>query len=311
MTEQAARSPIARTAYAFDWIVLGYCLLMLSAILAFGRPLADYTDELVFYAAMAAVALLIMRFVDSSGGRWQALVRLLYPGAMFTFFYRATGGLMFLLTDQFLDWQVVTFENMLLGANPTLYIDSHLLNVWTNEILSFCYFSYYPMLPVFLIAAFAKKHYRVIREFSAAACLTFFISYLLFSLYPVEGPRWHFAELYTNSVEGPIFRPLVEMVIDRGAVRGGAMPSSHTGIALVIMLFCFRYYRKAGWVLLPIVTGLAIGTVWGRFHYASDVFAGAAIGIFSLILVWKYQKSPTRDVSPHKEQKELSRQDVS
>jgi len=311
MSEAKRLSPIARTAYAFDWIIIGYCLLMVAAILLLGRPLSVYTDELAFYAATGLIALLISRYVDPSQSRWHALVRLLYPAAMFTFFYRATGGLMFLLTDQFLDWQVVTFEKMILGANPTLYFDAHMLNTWTNEILSFCYFSYYPMLPIFLIVTFARKHYRVVIEFTAAACLTFFISYLLFSLYPVEGPRWYFAELYANKIEGPLFRPLVEMVINRGAVHGGAMPSSHTGVALVIMLFCFRYYRRAGWILLPIVTGLALGTVWGRFHYASDVIVGAAIGIFSLGLVWKYRGAETPDRTSTSEHRELSRQDVS
>lgn len=311
MTETSVRSPLSRAAFAFDWIIIAYCLLMLPAIAVLGRPLSEYFGELIFYAAMALIAFAIMRYVDPSRSRWHALIRLLYPAAMFTFFYRATGGLMFLLTDQFLDWQVVTFEKMILGASPTLYFDAHLLNVWVNEILSLCYFSYYPMLPVFMIAVFLKRHYGVIREFTAAACLTFFISYLLFSLYPVEGPRWYFADLYVNNIEGPLFRPLVEMVIERGAVHGGAMPSSHTGIALVIMLFCFRYYRKAGWLLLPVVTGLALGTVWGRFHYASDVMVGAAIGIFSLLLVWKYHVAPSPEQTRPPKHRELSRQDVS
>jgi membrane-associated phospholipid phosphatase len=311
VSEITERSPVARAAYAFDWIIISYCLLMLFLILVLGRPLSDYVDELAFYGSAAVMAYLIMKYVDASRGRWHALVRLLYPAALFIFFYRTTGGLMFLLTDQFLDWQVVTFEKMILGANPTLYFDNRLLNVWTNEILSLCYFAYYPMLPVFLITVFVKKHYRIIREFTAAACLTFFICYLLFSLYPVEGPRWYFADLYANSIEGPVFRPLVDFVMTHGAVRGGAMPSSHTGVALVVMLVCFRYYRPAGWALLPVVAGLALGTVWGRFHYASDVVVGAAIGIFSLALVWKYHDAPMPGESLQEESRELSRQDVS
>lgn len=311
MSEPSDRSSVSRTAYAFDWIVFGYCLVMLLAILALGRPLGQYGDELAFYSAMAIIALLILRFVDPTKSRFHALIRLLYPAAMFTLFYRATGGLMFLITDHFMDWQLVTFEKMLFGVHPTLYIDSHLLNVWANEILSFCYFTYYLMLPVFLITMFVKKDYRVVREFTAAASLTFFVSYLIFSLYPVEGPRWHFASLYANQIQGPVFRPLVGFVMERGAVHGGAMPSSHTGVALLVMLFCFRYYRKAGWMLLPIVTGLALGTVWGRFHYASDVVVGAAIGIFSLLLVWKYSKDQPPKTKTGREQRELSRQDVS
>jgi len=117
-------------------------------------------------------------------------------------------------------------------------------------------------------------------------CLTFFASYLLFSLYPAEGPRWYFAHEYVNMVDGPVFRQLVNLVIANGAVHGGAMPSSHTGVAFLIMAFCFRYYRRWGWILLPIVLGLAAGTVWGRFHYVSDVIVGLAIAVLALLWVW-------------------------
>ena len=80
---------------------------------------------------------------------------------------------------------------------------------------------------------------------------------------------------------------MVEYVIANGAVRGGCMPSTHFGIALVILLYCFRYYRKAAWWLLPAVIGLGIGTVWGRFHYVSDVIVGGLIGLAVTFSVWK------------------------
>jgi membrane-associated phospholipid phosphatase len=182
------------------------------------------------------------------------------------------------LFDRFLDHQIVSWEISLLGAEPTLFVDRHLTSVATTEILSLCYFTYYLMLPIFLIFLFLKREDGIIREFLAATCLTFFVSYLLFWLYPAEGPRWHLADQYLNPVAGPVFRPMVDFVIDNAAVHGGAMPSSHTGVALVVMLFCFRCYRRAGWLLLPVVAGLAAGAVWGRFHYLSDVVVGAVIG---------------------------------
>ena len=91
---------------------------------------------------------------------------------------------------------------------------------------------------------------------------------------------------YVNAIESPFSRKLVDMVIDNAAVRGGCMPSSHFGVGLVIQLFCFKYYRKAAWMILPIVIGLAIGTVWGRFHYVSDVVAGTLIGLGATLGVW-------------------------
>jgi membrane-associated phospholipid phosphatase len=274
--------------YPVDWLVLGYCLLMAVVLILLGRPLSRYSDELIFYLAAAAITVLIVRYVDETCSRWHAFLRFLYPALLLTFFYRMTGGQMSLLFDRFFDNQVVWFEQTVVGLNPTLYIDQHLLNVWITEILSFCYFCYYLILPGFLIPVFLRRDDWILREYLAAACLTFFVSYLLFWLYPVEGPRWFLSTEYVNNVEGPLFRQLVAFVIDKAAVRGGAMPSSHTGAALVTLIFCFRYYRRAAWWLLPIVVGLALGTVWGRFHYASDVLVGAAIGAVAVWIVWKY-----------------------
>ncbi len=274
--------------YLVDRLVLGYCLLMTAALLLLGRPGGDHLDELVFYVGMAILAGVVIRLCDEASGGWSGFFRLMYPAIIITFFYRMTEGQMLLLFDHFFDAELVAWEYSVLGYNPTIYIDQNLLNVWVTEILSLCYFCYYPMLPTFLAFVFIRREIGIIRQYLAASALTFFVSYLLFWLYPVEGPRWFFAEEYVNSIDGPVFRQLVEMVIDNAAVRGGAMPSSHTGVALVTLMFCFRHYRKVAWFLLPIVTGLAMGTVWGRFHYASDVIVGIALGAASVWLVWAY-----------------------
>jgi len=282
------RVKTSRVVYPIDRIILGYCLLMTTLLLLLGQPTGEYLDEIVFYIGMAVLVTVIVRYCDESAGGWRALLRLLYPPLMFTLFYRATGGQMFLVFDRFFDAELVSLERSLFGNNPTIYIDRELLNVWVTELLSFCYFCYYLMIPGFLAPTFLRREYRIIRQYLAAASLTFFSSYLLFWMYPIEGPRWFFADQYINNVEGPVFRQLVELVIDNAAVRGGAMPSSHTGVALVTLIFCFRYFRKAGWLLLPIVTGLGIGTVWGRYHYASDVLVGALLGAAAVWLVWRY-----------------------
>lgn len=261
---------------------------MAALILVIGRPFANYRDELLFYSSVAALVAAIARYVPVEGTRLTDLIRLLYPGLLFTFFYRETGGTMFLLFDSFYDWQLTGFEKSVLGVYPTIYIDRHLLSVWLNEIFSLCYFSYYLMIPVFLLGAFIKKDYQLLRSSLTAICLTFFISYFLFFVYPIEGPRWYFASAYMNDIDGPVFRPLTELIITMGAVRGGCMPSSHFAVGLVIFLYCFRYYRKASWLLLPLVIGLGIGTFWGRYHYVSDVIVGGVIGLASTLFIWNY-----------------------
>lgn len=277
--------------YPYDWIIIGYSLLMVLVILILGRPLGAYADELIFYVSMAIIATIIASYTDLNGPRWSAVLRLVYPGLMMTFFYTMTGGLMFLVFDSFLDPQLTAFEHIIFGTNPTLYIDQHLLNPIANEIFSFCYGLYYPMLPVFLIAIIYRKDYKITVSFLAAASMTFILSYILFFLYPVEGPRWFFADQYLHLVESPFSRHFVDFIIDNGAVRGGCMPSSHFGVGMVILMYSLRYYRKVGLILLPIVIGLAIGTVWGRFHYVSDVIVGGLIGYGCTTFAWIYYDS--------------------
>jgi len=294
MTRVTTKPASARsvTWHPVDRIILSYCLLIVFAIVLLGRPLSEYVDELLFYLVIAAITILVVSFVDETSDRTRAFFRILYPAFLAPFLYRATEGHMFLLFNHFFDNQVVGWEKFLLGEEVTLYLDRHLLHAWITESLSFCYFCYYLILPGFLILTFVRRQNKIIREYTAAACLTFFASYILFWLYPVEGPRWYLAGEYVNPLEGSLFRKLVEFIIAKAAVHGGAMPSSHTGVALVTLIFCFRYYRRLAWWLLPVVTGLAMGTFWGRFHYMSDTVIGALIGVVAVWVVWKYIDRP-------------------
>lgn len=273
--------------YLYEKIIIGYCTLTILIILLTGSPLSQYYDEIIFYLSFIVLTFLAAYYLVESKNSFFQFLRLFYPALMFGAFYRETGGLMHLLFDRYFDWQLTAFEHSIFGVNPTLYIDQHLLNVWVNEIISMCYFFYYLMIPGFMIFAYFKKDYRVIKSFLAAACLAFFASYWLFFLYPVEGPRWFFQDAYINNIDGSFFRQAVEFIIANGAVRGGCMPSSHFGVALVILMYTFKYYRKQAYYLLPIVIGLGVGTVWGRFHYISDVIVGGAIGFAAVLLVWK------------------------
>jgi len=276
-----------RSWYVFDRLNLAYALLMIVVVAIFGRPLADHIDELSFYSGCAVLIWVMVHYVDERRGGIHHFMRLLYPLFLFTLYYRATGGSMFLLFDSFFDSQLTAFEASLFGVHPTLFIDQHWLHPAITEILSLCYFLYYFMIPVFLLTVYWRGDFRILRNAMGAFCAIFFVSYVMFFLYPIEGPRWFFALLYQNAVESPVSRQVVDMVISKGAVHGGCMPSSHFAVALSIQMYCLKYYRRAGWAILPIVMGLAIGTVWGRFHYVSDVLVGGLIGVVFTLIAWR------------------------
>ncbi|MEA2031012.1 MAG: phosphatase PAP2 family protein [candidate division Zixibacteria bacterium] len=277
--------------YLFDRLIAGYSLFMVLLILLIGRPLVEYWDEILFYVSMMVIVAIIIRYLDENRSGLFRFIRLLYPILLFTFFYRTTGGVMSLIFNQYFDWQLCTFEKTLFGINPTLFIDTNFLTPWLTEPFSLCYFCYYLMIPVFFFIIYFRRDYLVVKSAMSAVSLMFFLSYLLFFLYPIEGPRWYFANFYQNSVEGSLFRPLVEMIIDKGAVHGGCMPSSHFGVAFVLLMYTFRYYRGwVAWATIALVVGIGIGAVWGRFHYVSDIIVGGILGLIATLIIWKYAR---------------------
>jgi membrane-associated phospholipid phosphatase len=162
------------------------------------------------------------------------------------------------------------------------------MNIVATEILSAGYFSYYFLIPGLGLFLFFGRRDREMRRFITATCVTFFISYLVFILYPVSGPRFHFAGQYENEITGIIFRPLAMLVIDNAAFRGGAMPSSHMAEAIIVMLFAIRSYGRRAYFLIPVVLALALGTVYGRFHFATDVIIGIILGIIVYFFTLKF-----------------------
>ena len=48
---------------------------------------------------------------------------------------------------------------------------------------------------------------------------------------------------------------------------------------MVALICAWRYARRVGYVLLPLVTAICIATVYGRYHYVVDVVAGIFMAI--------------------------------
>ena len=72
---------------------------------------------------------------------------------------------------------------------------------------------------------------------------------------------------------------MVRMIQNHAGVHGNAFPSAHIMLAFVVLMFAYRFLpRVAPWLLFPILL-MCAGAVYDGYHYATDVIAGAAIGI--------------------------------
>ena len=271
---------------AVDYLVLGYTVFTSALFLLFPHRVLSRTEWLIFNTIVIAFVIAAGKIDPSSGIRWIRLLRRYYPLILFTFYYEQTGSLIHVFFDGWFDHQIVAFESALLGFQPAISVE-HLYTPVLNEIIIGCYISYYLWLPAGLTWLLIKGEEGKADKLLLSASVVFFLSYATFVFYPVEGPRHFLLAVLSSQMDGYLFVPLVQEIMRSAAVHGGAMPSSHTAVALIVLMSVWRHLRKIRIPLLVIFAGLMSGCVWGRFHYLSDVVVGIIMAVFVFYIVEK------------------------
>jgi membrane-associated phospholipid phosphatase len=179
-----------------------------------------------------------------------------------------------------LDEYIINFEVSIFGDEPTILLQK-IVHPIITEILKFAYFSYYFIIFVPALYFYFNKKYRytIFDEYIESVSIAFYICYIGFILFPVQGPRYEFADLYYIDLNGYFFTRLQDFIMKVGSTHGGCMPSSHVAAALMAWKVLNIHFKKVSYILLPLVILLCISTVYHRYHYISDVVVG-------LFVVW-------------------------
>jgi len=154
---------------------------------------------------------------------------------------------------------------------------------WLSLVMHAGYLSFYPILVVAPGLPWLRGGRDGARHTLLLMMVTFYVCYVLFLLFPVAGPRYLFP-LPENAATAQPVAAFVHRLVAGGSAWGTAFPSSHVAVALVAAVSAGWAWRALGAVLLPLALLLALGTVYGQFHYAVDATAGAALAALVLVL---------------------------
>ncbi len=169
------------------------------------------------------------------------------------------------------------FELVIFGVHPTVWMQKF-ISFGLSEYLMFAYVCYYFLVLVLGLGLFRINKIKQLDDLYFTITVTFFLSYLGFIFFPVAGPRFALYNLHQKELGGGPISHFVQNFMWSAGIRGAAMPSSHVAVALVVLVYAKRHHRTLFYVLSPLVFSLFVSTIYGRFHYVSDVFAGLLVG---------------------------------
>ena len=213
------------------------------------------------------------------------VIRDWHPLMLFPLLYKEVELLAPVLGDWRLTAAIPAWESALFGGQPSLYLSERLAFVPLSEYL---HSATCPTRSSF------RRSPRTGTSAGGAAFGELLLllstvllgSYLFFILLPVDSPYYLWPRL-GPPLSGHLFFDLVHEVSARGGARGGAFPSAHVSGAVVVSLVAWRHQRRLAYLLVPITGGVMIATVYGRFHYALDAIAGAALAI-AVVVAYRY-----------------------
>ena len=214
------------------------------------------------------------------------VIRDWHPLALFPVLYKEVELLAPVLGDWRLTEALPAWESALFGGQPSLYLSERLAFVPLSEFLHFCYLSHLIVIPSVAAYWYVSGRQAAFGELLLLLSTVLLGSYLFFILLPVDSP-YYLSQRLGPPLSGHFFFDLVHQISARGGARGGAFPSAHVSGAVVVLLVAWRHQRRLAYSLVPIIAGVMIATVYGRFHYVLDTLAGAALAI-AVVVAYRY-----------------------
>lgn len=183
-----------------------------------------------------------------------------------------------------IDHLLIKIDFYIFGQHPTLWME-RFITPWFTDIMSLAYLSYY-FIPVILISVLYLKDKTV--EFNHAMFVLafgYYLSFIGYILFPAIGPRFTLEHLYSIHLKGSFITDFVRDTLNAlEHNKRDCMPSGHTQIVLMVLYLASRYERLLFSIFLPIVCLLIISTVYLRYHYVIDLFAGFLFAVISILV---------------------------
>ena len=186
--------------------------------------------------------------------------------------------------DYHLEQSWMQLDRLLLGTwggHAAIEVFSPVLPAFLDA----CYVLVYA-LPFFVVGVVYKfRRRKQIDEVLTIYLLGLFLAYAQFPFWPSEPPRAVFPFELVPTVTA--VRRFNLWLLGSYGIHTSVFPSAHVSGAFAAAAAVWRILPDIAWIRWSTLTYailIAISTVYGRYHYAADAFAGMAVALAAFLL---------------------------
>jgi membrane-associated phospholipid phosphatase len=293
--------------------------IRIGAGIAWGGLLAVIVYFVGIPTDRASMLLLVLTLlgIPCLGRGWPAFRRVLVDWLPFTavlILYDYSRGLASRIGMPLHMRDIAWVDEHVFGVIPTVWLQEHFLHPgdprWWDAVATFVYSTHFFATPI-VAAVLWLRNRQLWVAFVAriiALSLAGLVTYVLFP----AAPPWYAAR---EAAIDPVLRASSRGWLELGINHAGnllqqgqlasnpvaAMPSLHTGFALIIALFVVRRFRSPlRWALLAYPVLMAISLVYLGEHYVVDLVAGVLYAIVVDLVVRRIERTRAarRDAAP-------------
>ena len=278
--------------------IIAFTLLAVILQGRIARPEAVIGVNLVFIALYVASVAVLPRLRRP----WlRFLVRTAAVQLTFLQIYKAANELQLV----FFPWQddlVLAAEQAVLGFQPLVAVQK-LYSPALSEWMFFVYVVYVVIYPALGAIIFFKRGEEANEDYLFRLGLVNFVCGVGFLLFPVASPMYwpKVRALLTEPLTAGFFGSVAEWIRANVHQPGGSVPSPHCAVATVMWLTSLKYTRHGFLWLAPVILSLYVSTVYGRFHYVSDMAAGIAAGLVVILVAPALERAWNGPAAPEPE----------
>ncbi len=184
-----------------------------------------------------------------------------------------------LFTPQTIDETLKRIDMVIFGANPDAWVQSVFTAKFPVLWLALFYF-FLPFYPIALSGFFyIKKEWVMLRKVTQSFLLCGMIGWLFYLFFPAVGPAF-----IDNTLAG----------FPNPGIPRNCFPSLHTAWGLLVLLYAWKYRKKAFWIFLFPISQMILATVFLRYHFVIDLIAAVP---YTAFIYWLNEKLLARELS--------------